>query len=45
VAQGEGDAVSLVNVNGTAIFGAGSEWFWAMAQFLLVAPASDTMNG
>lgn len=29
--------MSLVNLDGTAIFGAGSEWFWSMAQFLLVA--------
>ena len=29
--------MSLVNLDGTSIFGAGSEWFWAMAQFLLVA--------
>lgn len=29
--------MSLVNLDGTAIFGAGSEWFWSMAQFVLVA--------
>jgi hypothetical protein len=29
--------MTLVNLTGTAIFGAGSEWFWSMAQFLLVA--------
>lgn len=29
--------MSLVNLEGTSIFGAGSEWFWAMAQFVLVA--------
>jgi len=29
--------MTLVNLEGTAILGAGSEWFWAMAQFVLVA--------
>jgi len=29
--------MTLVNLDGTSIFGAGSEWFWAMAQFVLVA--------
>lgn len=29
--------MSLVNLDGTSIFGAGSEWFWSMAQFMLVA--------
>lgn len=29
--------MSIVNLDGTAIFGAGSEWFWSMAQFVLVA--------
>lgn len=29
--------MSPVNLDGTAIFGAGSEWFWSMAQFLLLA--------
>lgn len=29
--------MNLVNWQGSAIFGPGSEWFWAMAQFLLVA--------
>jgi hypothetical protein len=29
--------VNLVNLEGTAIFGPGSEWFWQMAQFVLVA--------
>ena len=26
----------LINTNGMAIFGPGSEWFWSMAQFLVV---------
>jgi hypothetical protein len=29
--------MSLVNLNGMTIFGAGSEWVWSMAQFILVA--------
>jgi len=29
--------VNLVNLDGTTIFGAGSEWFWSMAQFFLLA--------
>jgi hypothetical protein len=29
--------MSLINTNGLVIFGPGSEWFWAMAQFVLVA--------
>jgi hypothetical protein len=28
--------VNLVNWQGSAIFGPGSEWFWAMAQFVVV---------
>jgi hypothetical protein len=28
--------MQLANLEGTAIFGAGSEWFWSMAQFFLV---------
>jgi hypothetical protein len=28
--------VNLVNWNGSAIFGPGSEWFWSMAQFIIV---------
>ena len=26
----------LINTNGLAIFGPGSEWFWSMAQFVVV---------
>jgi hypothetical protein len=33
----EGSALNLVNLQGSAIFGPGSEWFWSMAQFVLVA--------
>lgn len=29
--------VKLFNLEGSAIFGPGSEWFWSMAQFILVA--------
>jgi len=29
--------VTLVNWNGSTIFGPGSEWFWSMAQFAVVA--------
>lgn len=29
--------MNLVNWQGSAIFGPGSEWFWSMAQFVLVA--------
>jgi hypothetical protein len=29
--------MNLVNLQGTAIFGAGSEWFWSMLQFVVVA--------
>jgi hypothetical protein len=29
--------VSFINTNGLVIIGPGSEWFWAMAQFVLVA--------
>ena len=29
--------MQLVNLEGSAIFGPGSEWFWSMAQFVLVA--------
>lgn len=29
--------MTLVNLEGSAIFGSGSEWFWAMAQFVLLA--------
>jgi hypothetical protein len=29
--------MNIVNLQGTAIFGAGSEWFWSMLQFLIVA--------
>lgn len=29
--------MNLVNWEGSAIFGPGSEWFWSMAQFVLVA--------
>jgi hypothetical protein len=28
--------VTLINTNGLAIFGPGSEWFWSMAQFIVV---------
>jgi len=28
--------VNLVNTDGLVLFGAGSEWFWSMAQFILV---------
>lgn len=28
--------MQLANLEGTAIFGAGSEWFWSMAQFIVV---------
>jgi len=28
--------VKLINTNGLVIFGQGSEWFWSMAQFLVV---------
>jgi hypothetical protein len=31
-----GRAVNLVNWQGSAIFGTGSEWFWSMAQFVVV---------
>jgi GNAT superfamily N-acetyltransferase len=31
-----GSELTLVNWNGSAIFGQGSEWFWAFAQFLVV---------
>jgi hypothetical protein len=31
------DTVRLFNLEGSAIFGPGSEWFWSMAQFVLVA--------
>ena len=29
--------MTLINTNGLSILGPGSEWFWAMAQFVLVA--------
>ena len=29
--------MSLFNLEGSAIFGPGSEWLWSMAQFVLVA--------
>jgi hypothetical protein len=29
--------MSLVNLQGTSLFGAGSEWFWSMLQFVIVA--------
>jgi hypothetical protein len=29
--------VKLINVNGLALFGPGSEWFWSMLQFVIVA--------
>jgi len=35
--QKEGQTVNLVNLEGSAIFGPGSQWFWSMAQFILVA--------
>lgn len=31
-----GDTVNLINWQGSAIFGLGSEWFWSMAQFVVV---------
>jgi hypothetical protein len=31
-----GADVTLVNLQGSAIFGPGSEWFWSMAQFVVV---------
>ena len=33
----EGGNLQLVNLEGSVIFGPGSEWFWSMAQFVLVA--------
>jgi len=29
--------VILVNTDGLVLFGPGSEWFWSMAQFVVVA--------
>ena len=41
VSRGEqqrgGQAVNLINWDGLAILGPGSEWFWSMAQFVAVA--------
>jgi hypothetical protein len=34
--------MELVNWDG-AIFGPGSEWFWAMAQFVVVSGDENTM--
>ena len=28
--------MQFANLAGTSIFGTGSEWFWAMAQFIVV---------